>query len=53
LSGIRLLENATVQRAMHVMFRRGTVPDFPQEIAPEIIPPEAVASEVVSSEALT
>ena len=35
LSGIRLLENATVQRAMQCVFRRGTVPDFPQEIAPD------------------
>jgi hypothetical protein len=53
LSGIRLLENATVQRAMERVFRRGTIPDVSREIAAEIIPPEAVSTEVVSSEALT
>ena len=35
LAGIRLLENATVQRAMERVFRRGAVPDFPREIAEE------------------
>ena len=53
LSSIRLLENATVQRTMQLMFRRGTVPDLPLEIACDGIPPEAVSTEVVSSEALT
>ena len=53
LSGIRLLENATVQRAMQRVFRRGAVLDLPREIASEIIPPEAVSTEAVSSEALT
>ena len=53
LSGIRLLEHAMVQRAMHVMFRRGAVPDLPLEIGCDGIPTEAVSAEVVSSEALT
>jgi hypothetical protein len=53
LSGIRLLENATVQRAMERVFRRGSVADVSREIAGEIIPSEAVSTEVVSSEALT
>ncbi|HEY6370408.1 MAG TPA: hypothetical protein VIX37_07495 [Candidatus Sulfotelmatobacter sp.] len=53
LAGIRLLENATVQRAMERVFRRGVVPDVPREIAEEIIPGEAVSTDAVSSEALT
>jgi hypothetical protein len=53
LSGVRLLENATVQRAMERVFRRGGVPELPREISSEIIPPEAVSTETVSSEALT
>jgi len=53
LSGVRLLENATVQGAMHRFFRRGAVPDFPREISSTIIPPEAVSTEPVSYEALT
>jgi hypothetical protein len=53
LAGIRVLENATVQRAMERVFRRGVVPDFPPEIAEEIIPGEAVSTDAVSSEALT
>ena len=53
LSGIRLLENATVQRAMERVFRRGAVPDFAREIALEVLPAEAVCTEAVSSEALT
>ena len=53
LSGIRLLENATVQRAMQRMFRRGAVPDLPLEIGHDVIPAETVSAEVVSSEALT
>jgi hypothetical protein len=53
LAGIRLLENATVQRAMERVFRRGVVPDFPREIAAEVLPAEAVSTEAVSSEALT
>jgi hypothetical protein len=53
LSGIRLLENATVQRAMERVFRRGAVADVSREIAGEVIPSEAVSTEVVSSEALT
>jgi hypothetical protein len=53
LSGIGLLENATVQRAMERVFRRGAVPDWQLEIACDGIPPEAVSAEVVSSEALT
>ncbi len=53
LSGVRLLENATVQRAMQRVFRRGAVPDFPREIAAEVIPAEVVSTEAVSSEALT
>jgi len=53
LSGVRLLENAAVQRAMQLMFRRGAVPEMPQEIATEIIAAEAVSTEAVSSEVLT
>jgi hypothetical protein len=53
LSSIRLLENATVQRAMERVFRRGVVPDFPREIAAEILPAETVSTDAVSSEALT
>jgi len=52
LSGIRLLENATVQRALERIFRSGAVPDFPREIA-AVLPAESVSPEVVSSEALT
>jgi len=48
LSGIRLLENATVQRGMRRLFR-AEVSEQPREIAPEIIS----AEEVVSSEALS
>jgi len=48
LSGIRLLENATVQRGMQRLFRT-EVSDQPRELAPEIIS----AEEVVSSEALS
>jgi hypothetical protein len=53
LSGVRLLENATVQRAIERVFRRGAVPDSPWDIASEIISPEAVSTDAVSSEALT
>jgi hypothetical protein len=53
LSGIRLLENATVQRAMERVFRRGSISDVPREIAPDILPLEAVSTDAVSSEALT
>ncbi len=53
LGGIRLLENATVQRAMERVFRRGVIPDFPQETAEAILPAEAVSADAVSSEALT
>jgi len=53
LSGIRLLENATVQWAMERVFRCVAVPDVPREIAAEVIPAEAVSPEAVSSEALS
>ena len=53
LGGIRLLENATVQRAMECVFRRGAVPDVSREIVAEVLPAEAVSSDAVSSEALT
>jgi len=53
LSGVRLLENAAVQRAMQFVFRRGAIPDMPPEILSAIIPPETVSAEAVSSEALT
>jgi hypothetical protein len=53
LSGVRLLENAAVQRAMQFVFRRGAIPDVPPEISSDIIPSEAVSTEAVSSEALT
>jgi hypothetical protein len=53
LSGIRLLENATVQRAMERVFRRGAVPDVAREIVAEVLPAVAVSSDVASSEALT
>jgi hypothetical protein len=49
LSGIRLLENATVQRGMQRLFRAGVAEQRPRQIAPEIIS----AEEVVSSEALS
>ena len=52
LGSIRLLENATVQRAMERVFRRGGVPEFAREIAEEILPAEAVSTDAVSSEAL-
>lgn len=48
LSGIRLLENATVQRGMQRLFRT-EVSDQPREFAAEVIS----AEEVVSSEALS
>jgi hypothetical protein len=53
LSGIRLLENAAVQRAMERVFRRGAVADVPREIVAEVLPAAAVSSDAVSSEALT
>jgi len=53
LAGIRLLENATVQRAMERMFRRGVTPDAPRRRVPEAIPAETVAPKAVSSEALS
>jgi hypothetical protein len=53
LSGIRLLENATVQWAMERVFRCMAVPDFAREMAAEVVPAEAVSTEAVSSEALT
>src|ERR1039458_4225642 len=46
LSGIRLLENATVQRAMERVFRRGAVPDVAREIVAEVLPAVAVSSDV-------
>lgn len=52
LSSIRLLENATVQRAMQRVFRRGCGADLSREVASAVIPAEAVSSEAVSSEAL-
>jgi len=52
LSSIRLLENATVQRAMQSVFRRGCGSELPREMATGAIP-EAVSAEAVSSEALT
>jgi hypothetical protein len=53
LSGIRLLENAAVQRAMERVFRRGAVPDVTREIATDMLSPEAVSTDAVSTEALT
>jgi hypothetical protein len=53
LSSIRLLENATVQRAMQRVFRRGCGSELPREMATDVIPAEAVSGEAVSSEALT
>ena len=54
LSGIRLLENAILQRAMERVFRRGVVPDLPREMAIGIIAAaESVSAKVVSSEALS
>jgi hypothetical protein len=52
LSGVRLLENATVQRAMNRMFRRGAVPDWPREISSEVGAAEPLSAEAVSSEVL-
>ena len=53
LSGVRLLENGAVQRAMELVFRRGAAPELPGEITTEVIAAEAVSTEAVSSEALT
>ena len=53
LSGVRLLEIATVQRAMERMFRRGMVRELPQERSTETIAAEAVSPKAVSSEALS
>jgi hypothetical protein len=52
LSGVRLLENATVQRAMERVFRRGAVPDWPREISTEVDATEPLSAEAVSSEVL-
>ena len=53
LSSIRWLENATVQRAMQRLFRRGAAPALTCEFAPEALVEEAVSTDAVSSEALT
>lgn len=53
LGTVRLLENATVQRVMELLFRRGRVKDVDLAIASEVVAGEAVPVEVVSSEALT
>lgn len=53
LETVRLLENATVQRVMELLFRRGRVKDVDLAIASEVVAGEAVPVEVVSSEALT
>lgn len=53
IGGILLLENATVQRAMECVFRRGTAQEFSEEIGREEIPAETVSTEAVSSEALS
>jgi hypothetical protein len=52
LSGVRLLENATVQRAMERVFRRGAVPDWAREMSTEVDAPEPLSAEAVSSEVL-
>src|SRR5205823_3586633 len=52
LGSVRLLENATVQRAMKRLFRRGRVTDMAREAVVEVLAGDA-ASEGVSSEALT
>jgi hypothetical protein len=53
LASVRLLENATVQRAMERVFRRGAAPDSPREIAAEVLAAETSSNEAVSSEART
>jgi hypothetical protein len=52
LGAVRLLENATVQRVMELLFRRGRVIEMDREIVIDVAG-EAVPAEVVSSEALT
>jgi hypothetical protein len=52
LGAVRLLENATVQRVMESLFRRGRVIEMNREIVIDVAG-EAVPAEVVSSEALT
>ena len=53
LSGIRLLENVTVQRAMEWVFRRAMVAEMAEERSVETIAAEAVSPEAISSEALS
>jgi hypothetical protein len=53
LGAVRLLENATVQRVMELLFRRGRVKDMDLVIAAEVVAGKAVPVEVVSSEALS
>jgi hypothetical protein len=53
LGTIRLLENATVQRAMELLFRRGRNKEVDFVVAAEVVAGEAVSTEIVSSGALT
>jgi hypothetical protein len=53
LGSVRLLENATVQRVMELLFRRGRVAEGAREVVVDVIAGEAVSAEAVSSEALT
>jgi hypothetical protein len=53
LGSVRLLENATVQRVMELLFRRGRVAKGAREVVVDDIAGEAVSAEAVSSEALT
>ena len=53
LASVRLLENATVQRAMERVFRRGAAPDSPREIAAEVFAAATGSHEAVSPEART
>lgn len=53
LSGIRLAENAALQRAVRRVFRGGTVSSSPLEISPEVVSPEDVATQSVPTEAVS
>ncbi len=53
LAGVRLLENAMVQRVLERLFRRGRSMDVTREIVALDLPAEEVSGDVVSSEVLT
>ena len=53
LSCIRLLENATVERAMRRVFRTEVGSEAARDISSEVLATEAVSTEAVSSEAIS